>query len=66
MGIEAPVGAPHGASAAGERELAAGEILMREGDVGDESYELVSGRVEIVRGAGRDTHRRRRAGRDAR
>ena len=50
MGIEAPVGAPEGAPAGGERELAPGEVLMREGDLGDESFELLSGRVEIVRG----------------
>ena len=64
MGIEAPVGAPHGAPAAAERELAAGEILVREGDVGDD---VVRGRqraLEIAPGAGRDTHRRRRSGRD--
>ena len=39
-----------GAGAGRERSLAVGDVLMREGDPGDEAFELVAGRVEIVRG----------------
>jgi len=42
--------APLGAAAGSERSLAVGDVLMREGEPGDEAFELVAGRVEIVRG----------------
>ncbi len=51
MGIEVPVGASPGAARPpGDRELTTGEVLLREGDVGDEAFEVLSGVLEIVRG----------------